>query len=257
VLIMPASSGTNWWKAVFSPASFSEANLGLSGGSAENAYNVSFGYLRQNGTAAYSQFQRGTLRVNTAFQLGKVTVGENVTFSREYAYGGHDDGGGGNAGEDGILGKNILMRAGRAGLRHRRQFRFPGKANGLGNNSNPLKFAFARKDDRNIWDRALGARMPPSTWRDRSRSARGFRSTWLRDRSTASPHDVGELRGRDGELDQSEHEPQYGVDVDEHADLHQDRPATQPVSLAWAGSDLPEHQVHGGQHGRPPQRGSG
>ena len=155
VLIMPASAGTNWWKAVFSPASFSEANLGMSGGSADNAYNVSFGYLRQNGTAAYSQFQRGTLRVNTAFNLGKVTVGENVTFSREYAYGGHDDGGGGNAGEDGILGKNILMQPVVPVYDIRGNFA-SGKANGLGNNSNPLKFAFARKDDRNIWDRALG-----------------------------------------------------------------------------------------------------
>ncbi|MGH9146340.1 MAG: TonB-dependent receptor plug domain-containing protein, partial [Vicinamibacterales bacterium] len=107
VLIMPASQGTNWWKAVFSPASFSEANLGMSGGSADNSYNVSFGYLKQNGTAAYSQFQRGSLRVNTAFQLGKVTVGENISFSREVSYGGHDDGAGGGSGEDGILGKNI------------------------------------------------------------------------------------------------------------------------------------------------------
>ena len=155
VLIMPASTGTNWWKAVFSPASFSEANLGMSGGSADNAYNVSFGYLRQNRTAAYSQFQRGSLRVNTAFQLGKVTVGENVAFSREYSYGGADDNTGGNAGEDGILGKNILSQpvvpiydiAGNFAS---------GKAVGLGNNTNPLKYAFARKDDRNIWDRALG-----------------------------------------------------------------------------------------------------
>lgn len=155
VLIMPASQGTNWWKAVFSPASFSEANLGMSGGGADNSYNVSFGYLKQNGTAAYSQFQRGTLRVNTAFQLGKVTVGENVSFSREYSYGGHDDGAGGNAGEDGILGKNILMQPVVPVYDIAGNFA-SGKAVGLGNNTNPLKFAHARKDDRNIWDRALG-----------------------------------------------------------------------------------------------------
>ncbi|HKA59963.1 MAG TPA: SusC/RagA family TonB-linked outer membrane protein [Gemmatimonadales bacterium] len=151
VLIMPASSGTNWWKAVFSPASFSEANLGMSGGGSDNSYNVSFGYLKQNGTAAYSQFQRGSLRVNTAFNLGKVTVGENVAFSREYSYGGRAD----DEGEDGILGKNILMQpvvpiydiAGNYAS---------GKAVSLGNNTNPLKYAAARKDDRNIWDRALG-----------------------------------------------------------------------------------------------------
>jgi TonB-dependent starch-binding outer membrane protein SusC len=151
VLIMPASSGTNWWKAVFSPASFSEANLGMSGGGADNSYNVSFGYLKQNGTAAFSQFQRGSLRVNTAFNLGKVTVGENVSFSREYSYGGRGD----DQGEEGILGKNILSQPVVPIYDIEGNFA-SGKAASLGNNDNPLKYADARKDDRNIWDRALG-----------------------------------------------------------------------------------------------------
>jgi TonB-linked SusC/RagA family outer membrane protein len=155
-LIMPASAGTNWWKAVFGPAQFTDANLGLSGGSADNSYNVSFNYLKQNGTAAYNQFQRGTVRINTAFNISpKVTIGENLVLTREQSYGGHDDGAGGNAGEDGILGKNILMQpvvpiydiAGNFAS---------GKAQGLGNNSNPLKFAWARRFDRNTNDRALG-----------------------------------------------------------------------------------------------------
>ncbi|MGH8057381.1 MAG: TonB-dependent receptor plug domain-containing protein, partial [Candidatus Entotheonellia bacterium] len=90
-LIMPGSAGTNWWKAVFSPALFTDANLGVSGGGADNAYNVSFSYLNQEGTAAYNRYQRGTVRVNTAFSLGKVAVGENIAFSRSRQYGGLPD----------------------------------------------------------------------------------------------------------------------------------------------------------------------
>src|SRR5438128_1543369 len=59
-LIMPASRGTDWWKAVFGAAQVREANLGISGGGEDNAYNVSFNYLNQQGTAAYNLFQRGT-----------------------------------------------------------------------------------------------------------------------------------------------------------------------------------------------------
>jgi len=38
-LIMPGSAGTNWWKAVFSPAQVTDANLRVAGGGADNAYN--------------------------------------------------------------------------------------------------------------------------------------------------------------------------------------------------------------------------
>jgi len=71
---MPGSAGTNWWKAVFSPASVTDANLRISGGGADNAYNVSFNFLNQNGTAAYNRLQRGTVRVNTTFNLDRFIV---------------------------------------------------------------------------------------------------------------------------------------------------------------------------------------
>ena len=77
-LIMPASAGTNWWDAVFSPAQFADANLSLAGGGTDNTYSVSFNYLRQDGTAAYNRFERGTVRANTAFTVNKLTVGENI-----------------------------------------------------------------------------------------------------------------------------------------------------------------------------------
>src|SRR2546422_2270708 len=106
-LIMPGSAGTNWWKAVFSPAQVTDANLRVAGGGADNAYNASFNFLNQEGTAAFNRLQRGALRVNTAFNVGRFVVGGNVALSREQSFGGisNDD-----FGEDNILGKNILMQ---------------------------------------------------------------------------------------------------------------------------------------------------
>src|SRR4029077_1545219 len=106
-LIMPGSAGTNWWKAVFSPAQVTDANLRVAGGGPDNAYSASFNFLNQEGTAAFNRLQRGTLRINTAFNVDRFVVGGNVALSREQAFGGisNDD-----FGEDNILGKNILMQ---------------------------------------------------------------------------------------------------------------------------------------------------
>ena len=78
---MPGSAGTNWWKAVFGSAPVADYNLDVRGGSDENAYGVSFNYFDQNGTAKYNQYQRGSVRVNTAFTRGKLNFGENVAVS--------------------------------------------------------------------------------------------------------------------------------------------------------------------------------
>jgi TonB-dependent starch-binding outer membrane protein SusC len=152
-LIMPASSGTDWWKAVFGSGPFADANLGLSGGGLDNSYNVSFNYFRQDGTAAYNRLQRGVLRVNTGFNTSsKLTLGENISVSREQGYGGLDDF---SLGEGNIVGKNILMQPIVPIYDIRGNFA-SGKATGLGNNTNPLKIAWAGRFDRNTTDRALG-----------------------------------------------------------------------------------------------------
>ncbi len=153
-LIMPGSTGTDWWKAMFSSAPLADYNLDVNGGSSETRYGVSFNFFNQNGTAKYNQYQRGSVRVNTGFTRSKLNFGENVALSLDRSYGGLPDDPGGYA-EDGILGKNILMQpiipiydvAGNfAG----------GKASGLGNQSNPLKEAFNAKDNVNKNNRVFG-----------------------------------------------------------------------------------------------------
>lgn len=142
-LIMPGSAGTNWWKAVFSPAFVGEANLGLSGAGPAYGYNVSFNYLNQQGTAAYNRFQRAGVRANTQFEHNRLTIGENLAVAREQFLGGMGDPGG--YAEDGIMGKNILMQPVVPVYDINGNFA-AGKAVGLGNQANPLKAAWAGKD---------------------------------------------------------------------------------------------------------------
>jgi TonB-linked SusC/RagA family outer membrane protein len=143
-LIMAGSPGTDWWDAVFSPAMTADANLSVSGSGSSHGYNVSLNYLNQEGTAEYNRFQRGTARVNTQFQMGRFTIGENIAAAYEQWYGGLGDPGG--YAEDGIMGKNILMQPVVPVYDVGGNFA-SGKAVTLGNQSNPLKQAWANKDD--------------------------------------------------------------------------------------------------------------
>src|SRR2546428_7595142 len=151
-LIMPGSAGTNWWKAVFQPAQGTDANLRIAGGGPDNAYNASFNFLNQQGTAAYNRLQRGSLRVNTAFNVDRFVVGGNIALSREQSFGGisNDD-----FGEDNILGKNILMQP-VVPVYDIDGHLASGKPASLGNNSNPLGYASNRQSDRNTNDRMFG-----------------------------------------------------------------------------------------------------
>ena len=151
-LIMPGSSGTNWWDAVFGAGQYRDANLALSGGGDDNAYHVSFNYLDQEGTAAFTRMRRGGARVNTTFNLGRVRVGENIAVSREQRYGGIDDDA---LGENNIVGKNIFQQPVVPIYDIRGNFA-SGKANGLSNLTNPLKIAESGQHNITTNDRIFG-----------------------------------------------------------------------------------------------------
>jgi TonB-linked SusC/RagA family outer membrane protein len=142
-LIMPGSTGTDWWKAVFHSAPVTETNLAVAGGSSENTYNVSFNFLDQNGTARYNDYRRGTVRANTEFHRSRLTFGENLAVGLDRNYGGISDD---NYGEGNILGKNILMQPVVPIYDAGGNFA-SGKATSLGNNSNPLKIAYEGRNN--------------------------------------------------------------------------------------------------------------
>jgi TonB-dependent starch-binding outer membrane protein SusC len=153
ILIMPGSRGTNWWDAVFGTGYVGDYNLDIAGGGQDNRYGVSFNFFNQKGTAVYNEYKRGSARVNTAFNRRRLTFGENIVVSADRAFGGigNDDFGEGN-----ILGKNILSQpvvpiydiAGNFAS---------GRGVGLGNNTNPLKFAWANRNDETSTERIFGS----------------------------------------------------------------------------------------------------
>ena len=153
-LIMPGSPGTNWWDAVFETGYVGDYHLDVSGGGDDNSYLVSFNYFDQKGTAAWNSFKRGGARVNTVFKPGKLSFGENIAISVARSFGGYPDDPDGFA-EDGIIGKNILMQPVVPIYDIRGNFA-SGKAVGLGNQTNPLKEAWADKDDVAKNDRVFG-----------------------------------------------------------------------------------------------------
>jgi len=82
---MGASTGTNWWNAVFGkPAKVSDFNLSIAGAGEDNTYGVSFNYFDQGGTAAYNDFRRASIRVKVFRQfdefisVDKVFLGEVI-----------------------------------------------------------------------------------------------------------------------------------------------------------------------------------
>ena len=142
-LIMPGSAGTNWWKSVFGTGFVGDYNLDISGGGAENAYGVSVNYFNQEGTAKYNEYKRGSARVNTNFTRGRFNFGENIALAADRHFGGLTDDA---MGEGGIIGKNILSQPVVPIYDVGGNFA-SGKAVGLGNNTNPLKVAFASRDN--------------------------------------------------------------------------------------------------------------
>jgi TonB-dependent starch-binding outer membrane protein SusC len=152
VLIMPGSTGTNWWKAVFGSAPVSDYNLDIAGGSSDNAYRVSFNYFDQKGTAVFNDYRRGSVRANTSFNRSLMNFGENVVVALDRSYGGMGDPTG--YAEDGIMGKNILMEPVIPVYDIAGNYAGP-KAMAL-NQSNPVAYAFQHKNDVNKNVRIFG-----------------------------------------------------------------------------------------------------
>jgi TonB-linked SusC/RagA family outer membrane protein len=73
--------GTDWQDVIFDPAPISNYQIGASGGSKSAKYALSANYFKQDGILRYTKYNRYSLRANTEFTKGRITVGENFTFS--------------------------------------------------------------------------------------------------------------------------------------------------------------------------------
>jgi TonB-linked SusC/RagA family outer membrane protein len=160
-LIIPGSAGTNWWKSVFGSAPVGDYNLDVAGGGDENAYRVSFNYFDQGGTGKYTDFKRGSVRVNTSFNRKKLSFGENVALAVDRHHGGPQSGGvaltddpGGYA-EETLVGKSVLMQPVIPVYDINGNFA-GGKCCNLGNQFNPAHLAYASKDNLGKDNRVFG-----------------------------------------------------------------------------------------------------
>jgi TonB-linked SusC/RagA family outer membrane protein len=72
--------GTDWFHAVFKPASTQSHTFTASGANDKNSYYLSAGYLDQKGTLINTYFKRAQTRINTTFNIkDHFRVGENAT----------------------------------------------------------------------------------------------------------------------------------------------------------------------------------
>ena len=82
-LIMRSNpDGTNWWEETMRNARIMDHTLAISGGTDAGTYRISANYLDQQGTMNNTYFKRMGLRANSRWNLGRVTIGENLNISR-------------------------------------------------------------------------------------------------------------------------------------------------------------------------------
>lgn len=76
---------TDWQDEVLRTGNMQDYNLSISGGSNTSNYLVSGSYFNNTGVLIGNSFERGSLRVNTRSQKGRVTFGENMVITNTIA----------------------------------------------------------------------------------------------------------------------------------------------------------------------------
>lgn len=154
-LIMPASKGTNWWDELFDPAMVQKYNLNISGGTEGATYNVSFNYFDQDGTMKYNYYKRGSIRVNTQFDAGIFTFGENASFSIDQTSGGMSGALGSVMGEGTPIGDALKIPP-VVPVYDINGYFAGAKANGLGQADNPVAEVWKNRNDINEGNQFVG-----------------------------------------------------------------------------------------------------
>lgn len=75
------NANTDWQDAVFQQGFITTNNLAVSGGSEDATYRLSLGYAQEKGTVIETGFERFSLRANSDFDLGPVTLSENLALT--------------------------------------------------------------------------------------------------------------------------------------------------------------------------------
>jgi len=73
---------TDWQDAIFQTGAIGKANINLSGGTEHLTYNLSGGYLGQDGTIRTTNYSLANFRVKTQYEKGRIKVGETVIYNK-------------------------------------------------------------------------------------------------------------------------------------------------------------------------------
>ncbi|MHA6246755.1 SusC/RagA family TonB-linked outer membrane protein [Pontibacter sp. CAU 1760] len=149
-IVKANKEGTDWWNEVFDPASIQSHQIGVTGGSENSTYAVSFNYFDQEGIAKYTEYKRYTVRANTQATIAKrFRIGENLQIS--YNHGNVGNTGGGESDIQHIYVMQSIVpvydiRGNFAGTR----------GSQLGNARNPVAELFRQRDNKNSNFRMFG-----------------------------------------------------------------------------------------------------
>ncbi|NDP20863.1 MAG: TonB-dependent receptor [Paludibacter sp.] len=82
--LVDPSVSTNWMKEISRVAMMRNHDLSFSGGREDFTYNLSLGYLNQEGTVKNTDYERISSRINLERKMNKViSIGTNLAFSNE------------------------------------------------------------------------------------------------------------------------------------------------------------------------------
>ncbi len=146
--------GTNWWKEMSRRANMNDHSINISGGTETSTFNVSGSFLNQEGVLNFTRFNRGTVRANSTYKVGKkVRIGENFMYSINGGVGIGTSGGSNN--EQGVIGElikatpvvSVLDIKGNPGGHLTAQ---------TGNFTNPTQRLIDNKNNNNAFRRMLG-----------------------------------------------------------------------------------------------------
>ncbi|RPE12816.1 SusC/RagA family TonB-linked outer membrane protein [Chitinophaga lutea] len=96
---------TNWQDEIFRTAMVARTNLNFSGGSKNFTYNLSGGYLKEEGTILNTNYSAANFRVKTEYEKGRIRVGETVIIKRGIT---RNNPGGGDQSHS-IVGSSLMM----------------------------------------------------------------------------------------------------------------------------------------------------
>jgi TonB-dependent starch-binding outer membrane protein SusC len=146
--------GTDWWAATTRAGLIQDHNISISGGNEYATFNFSGGYFGQEGILKHTEYNRGTIRMNSEFKAGKkFRAGENLTYAANWGVGA--PGGNPTNGEQGFFGQ-ILKSTPIVPLTDIKGNPGGHLSASMGNFTNPDQVLYNARNNTNKYNRVLG-----------------------------------------------------------------------------------------------------